>query len=144
MDGVELVLLDGNEMARGHEYFDLGFVEVSPDQNLLAYAVDYTGAELFELRFRDLTTGVDLDDVLPDVYYGAAWAAENRTFFYVKADAAMRPFQVWRHRLGTSPDYDLLVLQEYDELFDLTPYAGAYVRYFVRHPTTQSVGWRTN
>ncbi len=24
-----------------------------------------------------------------------------------------------------------------DELFDLTPYAGAYVRYFVRHPTTQ-------
>ena len=24
-----------------------------------------------------------------------------------------------------------------DELFDITPYAGAYVRYFVRHPTTQ-------
>ena len=24
-----------------------------------------------------------------------------------------------------------------DELFDPTPYAGAYVRYFVRHPTTQ-------
>ncbi len=26
-----------------------------------------------------------------------------------------------------------------DELFDLTPYAGAYVRYFVRHPTTQAM-----
>jgi sulfite reductase (ferredoxin) len=26
-----------------------------------------------------------------------------------------------------------------DELFDLTPYVGAYVRYFVRHPTTQAM-----
>ena len=26
-----------------------------------------------------------------------------------------------------------------DELFDMTPYAGAYVRYFVRHPTTQAM-----
>ena len=26
-----------------------------------------------------------------------------------------------------------------DELFDLTPYAGAYIRYFVRHPTTQAM-----
>jgi sulfite reductase beta subunit-like hemoprotein len=26
-----------------------------------------------------------------------------------------------------------------DELFDITPYAGAYVRYFVRHPTTQAM-----
>src|ERR1700722_3590461 len=26
-----------------------------------------------------------------------------------------------------------------EELFDMTPYAGAYVRYFVRHPTTQAM-----
>ncbi len=26
-----------------------------------------------------------------------------------------------------------------DELFDMTPYVGAYVRYFVRHPTTQAM-----
>ena len=120
MDAPEQVILDGNELARGHEYFDLGFVEASPDQRLLAYAFDYTGAELFELRFRDLATGADLEDVLHDVYYGAAWTADNGTFFYVKADPAMRPFQVWRHRLGTPTDQDVLVLQEDDERFELS------------------------
>jgi oligopeptidase B len=136
MDGPEQVLLDGNELARGHEYFDLGFAEASPDQNLLAYAVDYTGAELFELRFRDLTAGADLDDVLHDVYYGAAWATDNRTVFYVKADAAMRPFQIWRHRLGTS-DPDVLVLQEDDERFEVSVEPTKSERYIVFSSTSQ-------
>jgi oligopeptidase B len=131
MNGAEQILLDGNELARGHEYFDLGFVEASPDQNLLAYAVDYNGAELFELRFRDPATGADLEDVLHDVYYGAAWAADNRTFFYVKADAAMRPFQIWRHRLGTSSQQDVLVLQEDDERFELSVEPTKSERYIV-------------
>ena len=137
MDAPEQVLVDGNELARGHKYFDLGFVEASPDQNLLAYAADYTGAELFELRFRDLANGVELEDVLPDVYYGAAWATDNRTFFYVKADAAMRPFQVWRHRLGTSLDRDVLVLQEDDERFELSVEPTKSERYIVLSSTSQ-------
>jgi oligopeptidase B len=120
MNQPEQVLLDGNDLAEGHHYFELGFVESSPDQNIVAYATDYSGAELFEVRFRDLTTGTDLDDVLHDVYYGAAWAADNLTFFYVKSDAALRPFQVWRHRLGTPPEQDVLVLQEDDERFELS------------------------
>jgi oligopeptidase B len=120
MDQAEQVLLDGNDLAKGHQYFELGFVESSPDQNVLAYATDYSGAELFEVRFRDLTTGTDLDDVLRDAYYGAAWASDNLTFFYVKTDAAMRPFQVWRHRLGTPGDQDELVLQEDDERFEVS------------------------
>ena len=137
MDAPEQVLVDGNELARGHKYFDLGFVEASPDQNLLAYAADYTGAELFELRFRDLASGAELEDVLPDVYYGAAWATDNRTFFYVKADAAMRPFQVWRHRLGTSRDKDVLVQQEDDERFELSVEPTKSERYIVFSSTSQ-------
>src|SRR5438270_1745670 len=113
------VSLDGNVLARGHEYFELGYVEHSPDENVVAYAADINGSELHELRFRDLTTGQDLDDVLHDVYYGAAWSADSKTFFYVKPDAAMRPYQVWRHRLGTSTNDDVLVLQEDDEHFEL-------------------------
>ena len=119
MDAQEEVILDGNELARGHEYFELGYVEHSPDENVVAYAADINGSELHELRFRDLTTGQDLDDVLHDVYYGAAWSADSKTFFYVKPDAAMRPYQVWRHRLGTSTNDDVLVLQEDDEHFEL-------------------------
>jgi len=131
MEAPEEVLLDGNELARGHDYFDLGFVEASPDQNLLAYAADYTGAELFELRFRDLPAGAELEDVLHDVYYGAAWATDNKTFFYVKADAAMRPYQVWRHRLGASAADDVLVLQEDDERFELSVEPAKSERYII-------------
>jgi oligopeptidase B len=137
MQGQEEVLLDGNELAKGHQYFELGFAESSPDQNLLAYASDFTGAELFEVRFRDLTTGRDLDDVLHGVYYGAAWAGDNRTFFYVKTDAAMRPFQVWRHRLGNSADQDVLVLQEDDERFELSVEPTKSERFIIFSSTSQ-------
>jgi oligopeptidase B len=137
MDSPEQVLLDGNELARGHDYFELGFVEPSPDQSLLAYAADYTGAELFELRFRDVTNGKELEDVVKDVYYGAAWAADNGTFFYTKTDAAIRPHQVWRHRLGTPTDQDVLVLQEDDERFELSVEATKSERFILFSSSSQ-------
>lgn len=113
----EQILLDQNELAAGHDFFALGGFAVSPDQTLLAYSADVTGAERYELRFRDLTTGADLDDVVPDVYYGLAWANDNRTVFYTRPDDAMRPWQVWRHVLGTPADDDVLVRQEDDDRF---------------------------
>ncbi|TMD76028.1 MAG: S9 family peptidase, partial [Chloroflexi bacterium] len=60
MDAPEEVELDGNALADGHEYFELGYVERSPDENMLAYAIDFSGKELHELRFRDLGTGEDV------------------------------------------------------------------------------------
>jgi oligopeptidase B len=119
MDAPEQVILDGNELAKGHDYFDLGYVERSPDENLLAYAADFDGSELHELRFRELTTGRDLDDIVRGVYYGSAWTADSKSFLYVKPDAAMRPYQVWRHVLGTPTSEDTMVLQEDDERFEL-------------------------
>jgi oligopeptidase B len=119
MEAPEEVVLDANELARGHDYFELGYVERSPDDALVAYAADYDGSERHELRFRDLTTARDLDDSISGVYYGAAWAADSRTLFYVRPDHAMRPFQVWRHRLGTAVDQDALVFQEDDERFEV-------------------------
>jgi oligopeptidase B len=131
MDAAEEVMLDANELARGHEYFELGYVERSPDENLVAYAVDTDGAELHELRFRDLITGRDLEDVLSGVYYGAAWSADSGTFFYVRPDSAMRPYQVWRHRLGAAVEQDVLVLQEDDERFELSVESSKSERYIL-------------
>ena len=137
MEAPEEVLLDGNELAKGHEYFDLGYVERSPDENLLAYAVDLDGSERHELRFRDLATGKDLDDIVVGVYYGSAWAAESRTFFYSRPDDAMRPYQVWRHVLGTPADQDVLVLQEDDEHFELSVELTKSERYVVFTSSSQ-------
>ena len=137
MDSPEEVLLDGNELAKGHDYFDLGYVERSPDENLVAYAVDLDGSERHVLRFRQLASGTDLDDVIPGVYYGSAWSADSRTFFYVVPDAAMRPFQVWRHTLGTPADGDVLVTQEDDERFELSVEPTKSERYIVFASTSQ-------
>ncbi len=116
----ETVLLDENVEAAGHDYFSLGAFDVSPDQQLLAYSVDIDGGEEYELRFRDLTTGADLPDVVERVYYGTAWAAGSDALFYTRPDDAMRPFQVWLHRLGTDSAHDTLVLEEPDERFFLS------------------------
>lgn len=117
----EQVLLDENALATG-DYLALGVFDVSPDHNVLAYAVDHDGSERFGLRFKDLRTGTDLQDEVDGVYYGSAWAADHQTFFYIRPDDAMRPFQVWRHQIGVEPSgtADELVYQEDDERFFVT------------------------
>jgi oligopeptidase B len=113
----EVILVDENAEAIGSDYFELGVFDVSPNHVLLLWAADRSGDEKFELRIRDLSTGAELDDVVPDVSYGSAWAMDNETFFYVRVDDAHRPFQVWQHRLGNPVDDDLLVFEEPDERF---------------------------
>jgi len=131
MEAPEEVILDGNELAKDHAYFELGYVERSPDENLVAYASDVDGSELHELKFRDLSTGSDLEDVVRGVYYGAAWSADSATFFYVKPDKAMRPYQVWRHTLGAAPESDVLVFQEDDERFEVNVELSKSERYII-------------
>jgi oligopeptidase B len=116
-DGPEQVLLDENELARGHDYFRLGVLAVSPDHAKLAYSTDFTGAERYTLRTRDLHSGRDLPDEIPNTYYSLAWASDSRTLFYTRPDEAMRPFQVWRHVLGSDPSEDVCVYEEPDDRF---------------------------
>lgn len=118
-DGPEEVVLDQNRLAQGHDYLAVANTSVSPDGNRLAYATDHDGSERFTLRFRDLRTGEDLPDAVPDTYYGLAWAADNATVFYTKVDDALRPYQLWRHAVGTPAADDALVHQEDDERFFL-------------------------
>jgi oligopeptidase B len=115
--GEEQLLLDENVAACDRGYFHLGDAEVSPDHVTLAYTVDFTGAERYTLHLRSLATGVDLPDVLEGVSYSLAWSSDSTCVFYTRPDAAMRPWQVWRHQLGAANDTDALVLQEDDERF---------------------------
>ena len=115
----EQVLLDENDLAAGHAYFEVGNLAVSPGHSFLAYATDVTGDERFTLRIRDLVTGADLDDALEGTSYGVAWANDDATIFYTRPDAANRPHQLWRHRLGTAADRDVMVFEEPDERFHL-------------------------
>ncbi len=115
-----LVDLDLEAAALESTYGEFGVREVSPDGDVLAWSIDATGEELYELRFRDVLTGSDMPERIPRTYYGGAWAADGRTFFYVVVDATYRPHQVWRHIVGTDPTLDVLVLEEADRHFEVS------------------------
>jgi oligopeptidase B len=112
----EQVMLDSNVEAEGHEFFALGAARVSLDGNLLAYSVDTVGDERYTLRFKDLRTGELYPDEIADIAAGATWAADNRTVYYLTLDAAHRPDRVWRYRLGSGAESEL-VYHEADERF---------------------------
>ncbi|MEU5911118.1 S9 family peptidase [Micromonospora sp. NPDC047527] len=116
LDGEE-VLLDGNQLAEGHEFFSLGAFDVSPDGRWLAYSTDFSGDERFTLRVKDLSTGELLPDEVPDTFYGTAWSADASALFYVTVDDAWRPNRVWRHTIGAAAADDVVVHQEDDERF---------------------------
>jgi oligopeptidase B len=116
LDGEE-ELLDGNELAVGHDFFSLGAFRTSPDQRLLAYSTDFSGNERFTLRVKDLATGASLPDEIPDTYAGCAWSLDGSTVFYTTVDDAWRPYRVWRHRIGTPAAEDTMVFEEADEKF---------------------------
>ncbi len=112
--GSDEVLLDGNLEAAGKPYWDLGASQHSPDHSLLAYSSDDRGSELYTIRFRDLKTGRDFPDEIPDTRGGFIWANDSRTIFYVRLDEHHRPLLVYRHVVGTPASADVLVYEEKD------------------------------
>lgn len=112
----EQVVLDVNALAEGHPFLTLGWSEVSPDGRLLAYSVDTTGDERFDLYVKDLETGEIVDGPVERVGAGGAWLGDE-WLFYVRVDDAWRPHQVWRRRLRTPLLSDTLVFAEPDERF---------------------------
>ena len=120
--GEEQILLDENALAEGSEYFAVGSAAVSHDHLWLAFGTDRAGNEKYELRFRPLdaeTSPATAAESVPDTGYGLAWSARGDYIFYVRLDEAQRPFQLWRHRLGTDPAEDVLVFEEGDRRFSL-------------------------
>ena len=112
------VLLDENLEAEGHGYFSLSIFDVSNNDNVLAWSSDTDGSEMYTIRFRRLDTGEQLGDEIADTTWGgSAWSADDRYFFYVVPDDAMRPWKVMRHEMGTPADTDIVVFEDPDERF---------------------------
>ena len=116
----EQILLDENVLAEGTDYFAVGSAAVSHDHRWLAYSTDLLGNEKYELQFRPLDAGIaGAPESVPETSYGLAWSAAADFIFYVRMDEAQRPFQLWRHQLGTDPAGDVLVFEELDRRFSL-------------------------
>jgi oligopeptidase B len=119
LEAPEEVLLDENELAKGHEFFSLGVFDISPNHQILAYSVDTSGSEQYTLFFLDLTTFELASETIPDTYFSVAWANDNKTIFYTKIDEANRPYQLFRHTLGTAVEEDVLIYEELDDIYHL-------------------------
>lgn len=117
-NATEHILLDENAEAADSDYFSLSAFDISNDGHLLAWSSDTDGGEMYTLRLRDLRTGLELADEIPNTTWGGtAWSSNDEWLFYVTADEAMRPDKVWRHRVGTPASDDVVVLEEKDERF---------------------------
>lgn len=113
----EQILLDGNAAAAGHDFFAVGALSVSVDHRLIAIGLDTRGDERFDVTVRVIGTEEVLDEEIRGVGYGAEFDNSGRYLFYCALDESWRPYQVWRHEIGTSRSGDVLVFQEDDERF---------------------------
>ncbi|MCA9946786.1 MAG: S9 family peptidase, partial [Anaerolineales bacterium] len=119
LDAPEEILLDENELAANTSYFKLGILQISPNQQLLAYSTDTSGAERYTLVVKNLTTGKMLSDAVPNTFYSVEWANDNRTLFYSKQNDVWRSDRLFRHTLGSDASEDVEVYHEPDELFNV-------------------------
>jgi oligopeptidase B len=141
-DAAEQVILDGNELAKGHAFFAIGATNITDDGRWLAYTTDTTGFRQYTLHIKDLDTGETLGGQVERVG-SVVWAADGRTLFYtVEDEEQKRQYQMWRHTLGTSHGEDAVVYQDDDERFNLAAgrtHDGAFVVLeSASHTTTES------
>ncbi|MEM6766907.1 MAG: S9 family peptidase [Bacteroidota bacterium] len=116
--GEEEVMLDVNQLAEGHDFFQIGRRSVSPNNKILAYGQDTVSRRLYTLLFKNLETGEKLEDAIANTTGSAVWANDNLHIFYTLQDPeTLRSFKVMRHKLGTSSEEDVEVFHETDNTF---------------------------
>ncbi len=123
LDADEEVMLDVNEMADGYAFYSVVGVNVSPNNNLVAFGVDTVSRRQYTIYFKNLETGELLNSQIPNTTGGLAWANDNETVFYTMKDEALRPDRIFRHSLSQQgSDNDILVYEEKDETYNAFVY----------------------
>jgi oligopeptidase B len=118
MSAPEHVMLDGNALAAGKSFYQIGAWSVSPNGRMLAYAEDAVGRRQYTLKIKDLRTGVMLADSIANVQPNFVWANDNRTLLYVEKDpVTLLGVKVRKHVIGSKAATDRLVYEEGDHTY---------------------------
>ncbi len=131
LDAEEQVMLNGNEMAEGYAYFQIGGWEVSSDNNLLAFAVDTVSRRQYTIYVKNLSTGEIYPASIPNTSGNMAWGNDNNTLFYSIKDETLRPYKIMRHLLHEAFENDQLVFHEDDATFNTFVYKTKSKAYIV-------------
>ncbi|KUG42752.1 peptidase S9 [Pseudomonas savastanoi pv. fraxini] len=97
----EELLLDPNAMANGG-FFSLGAFSISPDHQRLAYSLDTSGDEVYQLYVKELSTGQISSLPFEDCDGSMTWANDSLTLFFGELDETHRPGRLHRHTLGNA------------------------------------------
>ncbi len=122
LQAAEEIMLDVNKLAEKHEYYKVGSLSVSPDNEWLAYGEDTLSRRIYNVRFKNLKTGQTLDHCLEYTTGSVAWAEDNRTVFYTVKDSSLRAHKVYKHYLHTDTREDIEVYHETDPTFTCAAY----------------------
>ena len=117
-DALEEIMFDCNLMAEGFEYFNLGGLSISPDNDLAVFGIDTVSRRQYTLGIKNLGTGEVYNDKIENTTGGAVWANDNKTIFYTQKDpVTLRSNNIYKHILGTPAEEDELVFHEDDDTF---------------------------
>ncbi|MHA4893726.1 S9 family peptidase [Pedobacter sp. PWIIR3] len=115
LEAKEEVLLDIDEMAKGHPYYAASGFSISPDNKLLAYGVDQVSRRQYTIHIKNLETGVVLEDAITNTEADPVWAADNKTLFYTsKNPVTLLSEKIQKHIIGADPKTDAVVYEEKD------------------------------
>ena len=132
LEAPEEIMFDGNEMAKGHEYFSIGGLAISPDNKFAAFGVDTVSRRQYVIRIKNLETGEIYADRIENTTGGAVWADDNKTLFYTKKDeVTLRSDQILKHKFGTTEAEDQLVFHEKDDTFGTYVYKSKSKKYII-------------
>lgn len=132
LDAPEELLFDCNEMARGHTYFKLGGISISPNNTMAAFSTDVVSRRQYTIRVKNLKTGEVYSDEIKNTTGSITWANDNKTLFYAKKDeVTLRSHKILRHVLGTDTNDDVEVFHETDDTFNTFVYKTKSRKYLV-------------
>ncbi|RIV68869.1 S9 family peptidase [Flagellimonas aequoris] len=132
LDADEELMFDCNQMAEGHEFFNLRGISVTPDNTLAAFATDTISRRQYNIQFKNLITGEIYPDVINNTTGSSVWASDGKTLFYTKKDpVTLRSDRIFKHVLGTPSEDDVLVFEELDDTYNTFVYKTKSRKYIV-------------
>ena len=102
------------------EYFGVGDLEVSWNDELLGYSLDLKGSEYYSIFIRNIKTGKLITEEIKDTSGSILFSLDDKYIFYSKLDNNHRPRKIFRHKLGTPIQEDILIFEEKTEAFTVS------------------------
>ena len=120
---IDEVILNGQDLSKDYEFFNIGDYDISDNNQIMAYSYDTLSRRIYQIRIKNLITGELFSETLENTTGSIVFANDNKILFYGKKDpVTLRSFQIYAHELGTDQSKDVLIFQEDDETFSCYAY----------------------